>query len=133
MTADAIVDALFRDLDGRRGFHVRDLPPEVRAEMRGAFLAIIQAGMSPPGDPPWVIVTENTGMGMRRPPGLRIVATEEAARQEVARVARSKGWVLLRQDVSDDVDGRGYRFGFGESSLGPVLAEVLIAQRAVRS
>ena len=134
-TADEVVDALFRDMNGRKGFHVNDLPGEVYDEIRAAFLAIVagQVTPAPPGDPPWVIVTDAVGMGMRRPPGIRIMATESAARSEVARVALARGLVLVHQDVSADVDGQGIRFAFGETLRGPATVEVLMLQRAVRA
>jgi hypothetical protein len=48
MTIDEAVDALMRDLNGRRGFRVDTLSAEVRDEMRGDFRAIVAQVSAPP-------------------------------------------------------------------------------------
>ena len=48
MTVDDAVDALMRDLNGRRGFRVDSLPREVQGEMRAGFRAIVAEVAPPP-------------------------------------------------------------------------------------
>lgn len=81
----------------------------------------------------WFVVTDVPGIGARRPPGVRLVENEDAARREVERVCRAKGWVLIRMDISHDQDGRGARFVFGEVSSGPAIAEIHIGERVVQA